>query len=105
MTVDQLKEQIQETLSTTEKSFELGEIRISAVLFLQLLAPEGARPMSILRLRFGDIRIVLVRDPEGGPPIIAPRFTLEFTKTYLGDKDAWVCRRRRSALPYLCRGC
>jgi hypothetical protein len=101
MTIDQLKEQIEETLSTTEKSFELGEIRILAVLFLLLLAPEGARPTSILRLRFGDIRIMLVRDPEGGRPIIASRFTLEFTKTYLGDKDAWVCRRGRSALPYL----
>jgi hypothetical protein len=88
MTIDQLKGQIEETLSTTEKSFELGEIRILAVLFLLLLAPEGARPTSILRLRFGDIRIMLARDPEGGPPIIASRFTLEFTKTYLGDKDA-----------------
>ncbi|KAI1839461.1 hypothetical protein JX266_014328 [Neoarthrinium moseri] len=88
MTVDDLKEQIQETLSTTRKSFHLGELRILAVLFLLLLAPAGSRPASILQLRYGDIRIVLARDPEGGPHVLLIRFTLEFTKTYLGSKDA-----------------
>jgi len=88
MTIDSLKDQVETTLSTTEKSFELGEIRILAALFLLLLAPAGSRPQSILRLRFGDIRVVLSRDPEGGPHNIMVKFTLEFTKTYLGAKDA-----------------
>lgn len=88
MTIDNLKEQIHETLGTTKKSFHLGEMRILAVLFLLLLAPAGSRPMSILKLRYGDIGVVLSRDPDGGPHNLLIRFTLEFTKTYLGAKDA-----------------
>ena len=88
MTIDNPKEQIKTTLSTTRKSFKLGELLILAVLFLLLLAPAGARPTSILRLRFGDIRLALGRDPEGGPHKLLIRFTLAFTKTYLGTKDA-----------------
>ncbi|KAH7012484.1 C2H2 finger domain protein [Microdochium trichocladiopsis] len=88
MTIDDLKEQIETTVSTPEKSFDLGELRILMVLFLLLLAPAGSRPMAILRLRFGDIRVVLARDPEGGPHKLLLQFTPEFTKTYLGTKDA-----------------
>ena len=88
MTIDTLKEEILTMLSTTKKSFELGEIRILAVLFLLLLAPAGARPTSILRLRYGDIEVMLARDPDGGPHNLLLWFTLEFTKTYLGEKDA-----------------
>lgn len=88
MTIDGLKEQIQTTLSTPRKSFRVGELRILAVLYLLLLAPSGSRPSALLRLRFGDIRVVLSRDPEGGPLRILIWFTLEFTKTYLGQKDA-----------------
>src|SRR4051794_18716592 len=88
MTVDNLKEQVDTTLRTTKKSFGLGELRILCILFLLLLAPTGARPTSVLLLRFGDIRVVLARDPDGGPHKILIKFTLEFTKTYLGSKDA-----------------
>ncbi|CAM1503378.1 Fc.00g081540.m01.CDS01 [Cosmosporella sp. VM-42] len=88
MTVETLKEQIETTLSTTEKSFDLGELRILTVLFLLLLAPGGSRAESILLLRFGDIEVALARDPEGGPHNLMPRFTPEFTKTYLGAKES-----------------
>jgi hypothetical protein len=67
MTVDDLKQQVETTLGTTEKSFSLGELRILCVLFLLLLAPTGARPASVLKLHYRDIRVVLARDPEGGP--------------------------------------
>ncbi|KID94307.1 C2H2 finger domain protein, partial [Metarhizium majus ARSEF 297] len=87
ITIKDLKKQIKTIISTTKKSFKLGELRILAVLFLLLLAPAGARPTSILRIRFGDIRLVLARDPEGEPHNILIRFTLAFTKTYLGVKD------------------
>jgi hypothetical protein len=90
MTINDLKEQIETTLSTTKKLFDLGELRILAVLFLLLLAPAGSRPTSILRLRFGVIRVAFARDPEAGPHKILIRFTLEFTKSYLGIKDALV---------------
>ncbi len=88
MTVETLKDQIETTLSTTKKSFDLGELRILAVLFLLLLAPGGSRPESILLLRFGDIQVTLARDPEGGPHNLMLRFTPEFTKTYLGSKES-----------------
>lgn len=84
MTIDGLKEQIRTILSTSGKSFKLGELRILAVLFLLLLAPSGSRPSALLRLRFGDIRVVLARDPEGGPHRLLIWFTLAFTKTFLG---------------------
>jgi len=67
MSINTLKDQIYTTLSTTKKSFDLGELRVLAVLFPLLLAPAGARPMSILKLRFGDIEVILAKDPEGGP--------------------------------------
>ncbi|KAK1637329.1 hypothetical protein BDP81DRAFT_460869 [Colletotrichum phormii] len=67
ITIDNLKQRIRATLSTTNKSLKLGELRILAVLFVLLLAPAGSRPEATLNLRFKDIRVVLARDPEGGP--------------------------------------
>lgn len=87
MTVNGLKEQIHTALSTSKKSFKLGELRILVVLFLLLLAPSGSRPSALLRLQFRDIRVVLARDLEGGPHRLLIWFTLEFIKTYLGQKD------------------
>jgi Protein of unknown function (DUF3435) len=87
MTTETLKDQIETTLSTTKKSFDLGELRIYAALFHLLLAPGGSRPECILMLRFMDIRVTLARDPEGGPNNVLLKFTPEFTKTYLGAKE------------------
>ncbi|KAK2051368.1 C2H2 finger domain-containing protein [Colletotrichum caudatum] len=86
MTIDQLKQHIKETLSTTRKIFRLGEVRLLAVLFVLLVAPAGARRKAITRLRFRDIRVVLARDPEGGPHKLLIRFTPKFTKEYLSAK-------------------
>ena len=87
MTVDSLKKHILKILSTTEKSFRLGEFRLLIVLFLQLMSPTGSRPQSLLFTRFRDLRLSLVRDPDGGPHLIAIRFTPEHTKGYLGSKE------------------
>lgn len=91
MVIEDLMQQNETTLSTTKKSFKLGELRILAVLFLLLLAPAGSRPTATLNLRFKDIRVALARDPEGGPHKLLLRLTPEFTKTYLGEKEQWVC--------------
>lgn len=88
MTLEDLKLQIETTLRTTRKSYKLGEQRILAILFLLLLAPGGSRPTSILKLRFGDIRLSLVRDANNGSHRLLIRFTLEYTKRYLGKKAA-----------------
>ena len=87
ITVDTLKEQIYETLSTTKMCFGLGEMRICCVLFLLMMMPTGARPGSVLKLRYRDIQVLLERDPSGGPHLTLIKFTLAFTKTYLGTKD------------------
>lgn len=59
-----------------------------AVLFLLLLAPQESRPSSILELRFGDIKVLLMCDPNnpGGPPRLVIRLSLEYIKQYLGPK-------------------
>ncbi|KAI0448570.1 C2H2 finger domain protein [Xylaria acuta] len=88
MSLQDLKDQIETTLKTTEKSFKLGELRILAVLFLLFLAPQGARPTSILKLKFTDINLLLVRDPAdpGGAPRLLIRLSMPYTKRYLGPK-------------------
>jgi hypothetical protein len=85
MMIYRLKEQIHTTLNTTSRSFKLSEHRIFAVLFLLLLAPSGSWPSALLQLRFGDIRVVLARDPKGGLHWLLIWFTLAFTKTFLGS--------------------
>ena len=86
MTLQDLKDQIQTTLSTTKKSFKLGKLRILTVLFLLLLAPQGARPTSILMLKFGNIKLALIRDPANptGPPRLVISLSMRYTKQYLG---------------------
>lgn len=92
MTLEDLKRQIDTTLRTTEKTFRVGESRILAVLFLLLLAPQGSRTSSILELRFGNLEVLLVKDPSmpDGPPKLLIRLNLEYTKKYLGPKAAYV---------------
>lgn len=88
MTIDNLKRQIETTLSTPDKSFRLGELRILAVLFLLLMVPAGSRPNSVLKLQFKHLRISLNRDPANpnGPARLLIQLRLEFTKRYLGSK-------------------
>ena len=101
MTVDTLKAQNKTTLSTTRQTFRIGLYRIYVVLFLLLLSPGGSRPQSILLLRFGDIQVILTRDPEGGPHNLMLKFTPEFTKTYLGTKESLVQRFLLPGIIYL----
>lgn len=86
MSMDDLEFQADTTIGTTRKKFQIGEHRILALLFLLLIAPSGSRPEALLCLRYGDIKLVLSRDPGGGPHKILIRFTLHFTKTFLGPK-------------------
>ncbi|KPM43730.1 hypothetical protein AK830_g2836 [Neonectria ditissima] len=86
MSMNDLEQQGDTTIGTTQKKFRIGEHRIDALLFLLLIAPSGSRPEALLHLRYGDIRVVLARDPDGGPHKILIRFTLRFTKAFLGPK-------------------
>ncbi|KAK8013600.1 hypothetical protein PG991_009193 [Apiospora marii] len=87
LTVEDLKHHIDIALRTPRKNFKTGEQRIESVLFFLLMAPAGARPTSITKIRLGDIRLTLVRDPHGGPPRLLIEFTLVHTKAYLDPKD------------------
>ena len=88
MTLEDLKLQIETTLSTTEKGFRLGECRVLAVTYLLLLAPAGSRPESILEIKFGDVRIFLARNPDNkhGAPRLVLELSLAYTKRYPGPK-------------------
>lgn len=90
MTIDDLKRQIDTTIRTIDKNFKVGELRILAVLYILFLAPAGSRPASILEMRFGDLEVVLARNPSGGPHRLVIRFTLNYTKRYLGEKAVYV---------------
>lgn len=85
MSLDDLKDQIEITLNTTEKIFKIGEQHILAVLFLLLLAPAGSRPDSILSIQLRDIQLALHR-PKVGPVQLIIYLRLEKTKSNRGQK-------------------
>ncbi|TWU70445.1 hypothetical protein ED733_000228 [Metarhizium rileyi] len=90
MTVENLESQAETTLSTTEKRFRIGEHRIYALLFLLLIAPSGSRPSALLSLCYGDLEFFLQRDTRAGPGSphrLSIKFSLRFTKRFLGAKD------------------
>ncbi|KAF2105306.1 hypothetical protein BDV96DRAFT_655764 [Lophiotrema nucula] len=79
---------LQTNLTTTEHRYRIGRLRIQLHLFLQIALITAARPQAILNLCYRHLRIYLLRDPEGGRPRLFLGFTFEFTKTYLGLKEA-----------------
>lgn len=78
------------TLMTTEKRFDLGRHRIELCFYSILSGFTVNRPGAILALQHRHILVTLIRDPEGGPHRLLLEFTFEFTKEYLGIKDAYV---------------
>lgn len=88
MDVEDLAKVVETTISTTEKKFGHGRHRIELGLFLQLAGLTTNRPQAILELRYRHIQVSLLRDPQGGPHRIIIEFTFEFTKEWLGAKDA-----------------
>lgn len=75
-------------LSTTLMSFEIGWLRIQLILFCQLAGITGNRPEALINLRYRHLQLSLVRDPCGNRPRLVIELTAEYTKTYLGMKDA-----------------
>lgn len=88
MHVEDLAEYLQTTLTTTKKRFTHGRQRMQQILFGQLAGFSGNRPQALLNLRYRDIVVTLLRDPDGGRHRILIEFTCEFTKQFLGVKDA-----------------
>ncbi|PQE27954.1 C2H2 finger domain-containing protein [Rutstroemia sp. NJR-2017a BBW] len=73
-------------LTTTKQS----RYRIETSLFGQLDIFSGNRPSALLSLRYSDIVVNLLRDPNSGPYRILIEFIYEFIKKYLGIKDSEV---------------
>lgn len=88
MFVEDLLPVLETALRTTEKRFDLGRHRIELCLFLQLAGFTVNRSSAILALQYKHIMMTVLRDPEGGPHRLLLEFTFEFTKEYLGMKEA-----------------
>lgn len=88
MYIEDLAGVLQTNLTTTKQRYTHGRHRIAMSLFCQLAIFSANRPSALLKLRYGDIAVNLLRDPSGGPHRILIEFTCEFTKKYLGTKEA-----------------
>ncbi|KAF8851636.1 hypothetical protein BDZ45DRAFT_707798 [Acephala macrosclerotiorum] len=62
--------------------------RIQISFFCQLVIFSANRSLALLKLYYSDIAINLLRDSSNGPHRILIEFTCEFTKKYLGTKNA-----------------
>lgn len=88
MYVEDLAEYLQTNLTTMKKRFTHGRQRMQLALFCQLAGFSGNRPEALLNLRYRDVVVTLLRDPNGGPHRTLIEFTPEFTKKFRGEKDS-----------------
>ncbi|QKX57723.1 uncharacterized protein TRUGW13939_04842 [Talaromyces rugulosus] len=73
-------------LTTTETTFGCGWRRIQLLFYSQLAAIMASRPGALLHLRYRDLGLKLIRDPDGGRPHLFIFLKLDFTKRFLGKK-------------------
>ncbi|EQL28673.1 hypothetical protein BDFG_08585 [Blastomyces dermatitidis ATCC 26199] len=88
MFIEDVAEFARVILTTTEMTFLCGWYRIQLLLFCQLAAITGSRPGALLKLRFVDLKLTLIRDPKGGRPRLFIYLRPEFTKSFLGEKES-----------------
>lgn len=88
MYIEDLAGVLQTYLTTTKQRYTHGRQRIQTSLFYQLAIFSANRPSAVLKLRYGDIAVNLLREPSGGPHRNLIEFMCEFTKKYLATKDA-----------------
>uniref|UniRef100_A0A093VMV6 Uncharacterized protein n=1 Tax=Talaromyces marneffei PM1 TaxID=1077442 RepID=A0A093VMV6_TALMA len=86
MYIEDVSEFARVLLSTTEKSFGCGWRRIQLLFYTQLAAITGSRPGALLHLRYQDLGLKVIRDPEGGRPNLLIFLKPQFTKKWLGEK-------------------
>lgn len=82
----------QTALTTIERKFKIGRYRIQLCFFMQGGFITANRPDALLRLRYKDIKVTVLRHPTDStmPHSIMLEFTYEFTKSFMGDKPAYV---------------
>ncbi|KAH8706052.1 hypothetical protein BGW36DRAFT_422574 [Talaromyces proteolyticus] len=86
MYIEDVAEFASVVLSTTEMTFQCGWQRIQLLLFTQLAAYTASRPAALLHLRYQNLGLKFIRDPEGGRPKLIIFLKPEFTKRFLGTK-------------------
>ncbi|KAE8441375.1 hypothetical protein EG329_005002 [Mollisiaceae sp. DMI_Dod_QoI] len=86
--IEDLTGVLQTNLTTTKQRYTYSRHRIAISLFCQLAIFFANRPLALLKLRYSNIAVNLLRDPSSGPHRILIEFTCEFTKKYLGTKEA-----------------
>lgn len=74
-------------LTTTEMTFTCGWFWMQLLLFCQLAAITGSRPQALLDLRYQNLELNLIRDPDRGRPWLFIHLTPENTKAFLGKKE------------------
>jgi hypothetical protein len=87
MYIKDLARLLQTNLTTTKQRYPHGRHRIEINLFGQLGIFSGNRPLTLLNLRYSNIVVTLLRDPNSGPYRLLIEFTYKFTKKYLSTKD------------------
>ncbi|KAL4923019.1 DUF3435 domain-containing protein [Aspergillus undulatus] len=88
MYIEDVAEFARVLLTTTEMTFDCGWQRIQLLFFCQLAAITASRPGALLHLRYRDIALTLIRDPEGERPRLFIYLRPDFTKRFLGKKAA-----------------
>ena len=68
MYIENVAEFARVLLTTTEMTFDCGWQCIQILFFCQLAAITASCPGALLYLRYRDIALTLIRDPEGGRP-------------------------------------
>jgi hypothetical protein len=90
MYVEDLAEFARVLLATTQMTFEIGWLRVQLIFFCQLAGITGNRPEALVNLRFRHLNLTLIRDRNADRPRLFIELTTEYTKGYLGMKDACV---------------
>lgn len=88
MYIEDVAEFARVLLTTTEMTFDCGWQRIQLLFYCQLAAITASRPKALLHLRYRDIGVTLIRDPEGDRPRLFIFLKPDFTKRFLGKKAA-----------------
>jgi hypothetical protein len=92
MDANDVLEIMQTTLTTVEMMFGTGRYRIQTCFFIQCAFITANRPAALLKLRYRDIKVNIIRDPKGGPHNVLLEWTYEFTKSFMGPKAPYVSR-------------
>lgn len=90
MYVEDLAEFARVLLATTQMTFEIGWLRVQLIFFCQLAGITSNRPEALVNLRLRHLNLTLIRDRNADRPRLFIELTTEYTKGYLGMKDACV---------------